>query len=321
MSDIHIYYYANHSLRLHDPLLIDDILFDRLEERPDFKTILKKKIGPKTSLSVFFDMTFLSEISVTVPESFDTEDILHFIALEQARFFPMLERDIYFDFSVLEVSNLEKSLRIFACNKKIFQSLENIFLELNIKCNKICIDHANYTHLNFLPWRQEEKKRIKNKNRQCVFFSIILTTIIMLIISFIFFCYAYKSRANYQQLFHATTKEQETLASLEKTNHVYSDLSHEWAQYSIISSQQEKLLNILVSIESSRPRDLVLKNITVNAKGIFIQGQARDSSEVKSYLTSLEEHQFMARLENIENSINSNDVMKSQFQITLMDKI
>ncbi|MCD8542796.1 MAG: hypothetical protein LRY69_05235 [Gammaproteobacteria bacterium] len=110
------------------------------------------------------------QTSVTVPESFDADDILHFIYLEQARFFPMLERDIYFDFSVLEVLNGEKSLRIFACNKKTLQPLESIFLELNVEWRKLCVDHEDYSYLNFLPWRQEEKNRIKNKNQSMIIF-------------------------------------------------------------------------------------------------------------------------------------------------------
>jgi len=321
MSDIYIYYDANGSLRLHDPILMDDILFDSLEARPDFKRILESKIRPKTTICIFFDITFLTEISVSVPESFGTDDILHFIYLEQARFFPMLERDIYFDFSVLELPNVEKSVQIFACNKKIFQPLENIFLELNIECQKLCVDHSDYSHLNFFPWRQVDKERIKNKNRQSVFFSIILTSIAMLIISLLFFCYGYKSRSNYQELLHSTDQEQKILVRLEKTNHLYSDLSSEWKQYTDIAHQQDKLLDLLIKIEASRPQQLLLKNIIINSKEIVIQGEGLDSKVVENYLASLEKNALNPRLENIENSIDSNDVMKSQFHIILMDKI
>ncbi|MBP9726668.1 MAG: hypothetical protein KBD83_04310 [Gammaproteobacteria bacterium] len=310
---IHIYYH--HDQRLVASFLRQGMVVEELSVMSDksdglLESFLRRNAQEIAHLFVFIHSTHVVFAEASVPVVFNEDDILQYIHIEQAKLFPMLEEEIYFDFSVPNIDEENKNLVVAACNVKKFSKLELVLKALKINWVKLGIfqedlqnhEGRNVNNFNLLPWRQLEKKRAA-KAQLKIFGSVALMTAVIMLIASIFFIKIDRHDKERQILFF--TQEKENLlkfAALKSVNKNLSTLAERWKDQVEIAHDQAHLVNLLMMVESQRPDNLVLDAITWSKNGLLLKGRVKKAMMIKVYLDNLHQHAVEGEIKFIGNS-------------------
>ena len=310
---IHIHYH--HDQRLVASFLRQGMVVEELSIMSDksdvlLESFLRRNAQEIAHLFVFLHSTHVVLAEASIPLVFNEDDILQYIYIEQAKLFPMLEEEIYFDFFVPNIDEENKKLLVAACNVKKFSKLELVLKALKINWVKLGIfqddlqNHGgrNLNNFNLLPWRQLERKRA-TKAQLKIFWSVALMTGVIMVIASMFFIKIAEHDKEKEILFF--TQEKENLlkfTALKSVNKDLATLVERWKGQVEISHSQAHLVNLLMMIESQRPENLILDTITWNKNGLHLKGRAKKTIMIQVYLDHLHQHAVEGEIKFIGNS-------------------
>lgn len=263
-----------------------------------------------------FDTIYLNPDQVTIAETsvpfvFTEDDILHYILIEQARLFPTLDQEIYFDFLIKNINEESNTIIIAACNKKSILDLDCSVLFLKIK-------DENLEALNLLPWRQRNKKILHKKRLKMLVITAVITSFLMLTISLFYIYIAYQDKKHAINLSHIKHVMLLKINALEKSNQEVQTLADHWGNKIHNARDQLELENILKMVEIQRPENIVLNKISWKANRVLLQGEAKEISAVKAYLKHLTKNKINAQLKFMGNSTQK--TFSVQFEIEVIGK-
>lgn len=259
---------------------------------------------------VFINLNQVTVAEASVPVTFMDEDILHYILVEQAQLFPMLDRAIYYDFLVKSVSEDRKAIIIVACNVKDF-----LYLDASVTFLKVA--HEDFNALNLLPWRQREKDRARKKEIKLFGIVAILTSVFMLIVSLF---YLHLKHEDVKRAHLLTQKKQHLLSKLvllEESREGLSAFIASWKNQIDIAHHQSHLERMLVMIESQRSANMVLEEIVWKSNKLLIKGVSKDASVVKEYMNQLQENKIAAHLKFMGHAVDQ--IFSVQFHLEAED--
>ncbi len=295
IDTIHIYYH--HDQRLVASFLRQGIVVEELSTMLDksdglLENFLRRNAKEIAHLFVFLHSTHVALVEASIPVVFNDDDILQYIHIEQAKLFPMLEEEIYFDFFAPNIDEENKKLLVAACNVKKFSRLELVLKALKINWVKLGVfqddlknhEGRNLNNFNLLPWRQFERKRA-TKVQLKIFGSVALMTGVIMLIASIFFIKIDRHDKEKEILFFTQEKENlSKFAALKSVNKNLSTLAERWKNQVEIAHSQAHLVNLLMMVESQRPDNLVLDTITWSNNGLLLKGRVKKTMMIKVYL-------------------------------------
>lgn len=222
----------------------------------------------------------------SVPETYSDRDIEIFIAQEHASMFPHAKGDLYFDFLVNKkektIGSHQKSIEVFSVEKKNCKNLIKLLSGLNIKP-----DFFGFDEVNFMPWRNRERIRRKNK----LLFSALIGGLLSIgiLVSWGSIRASQVSDLDFK-LKKMENKISESNSLLVKALALKESLKEVAVEYQAKQHSKINLFNIvhlLKKIDSVRPLGVSLKKIILFDQEIIISGQAKDLLSVKNYERSL----------------------------------
>lgn len=263
---------------------------------------------PKSSIShtAFISVDQMTATETSVPVAFTEEDIMHYVLMEQAQLFPMLDQEIYFDFLIKSIDEEYKKVMVVACNMKDFSHLASTLRYLKIS-------HEDFKTLNLLPWRQREKKRAQKQ--AFIIFGVVGVSVglIVLIVSL---CYLHIARLDEKKSALLSQRTQVLLSKLEmleQSKQVFQSLMYRWQDQMSVMHHQSDIEKLLITIEVQRPENLVLAKIVYRKKKLLIKGKSKETSAIRGYVNNLRFHAISAKLTFMGSSADT--VFPVQFEI------
>ena len=244
--------------------------------------------SPMPSIAwITLDHVIIAEASI--PLAFTEDDILHYVLIEQAQLFPTLDQEIYFDFLIKSEDEENKKISIVACNKKDFLELAPTILFLKIA-------HDDFETINLLPWRQQEKNRIKKKELKILAIVAVSASMFMLAISVFYIHMAHHNKKRAMVLAHRKQIVISKLTALEESNQVLQALVDRRQNKINVARHQSDLEEKLKTAEVQRPQDLVLEKILWQNNILIIKGKTKEAAAVKAYISHLAQNKIDAQL-------------------------
>ncbi len=321
---IHIYYHHDQHLIVsffQQGMVVEELSILSGESDRLLKDFLQRNVRSTTHLFVFLHSTQVILTESSVPMVFTADDVLQYIHIEQAKLFPMLDEEIYFDFFTSNIDGENKKLVIAACNVKKIAMVEPLLKPFNIHWAKLGIFQdkflenrdKNLDNINLLPWRQIEKKSTTIKQLKILGIIAIGIGVIMLIISTIFIKLKKHDKQKETIIVYHVTENLSKLEMLKSVNKDLDMLAKRWKTQTEIAHNQARLVKLLMIIESQRPENLVIDSILWNKNELSLKGRAAKSILIKSYFERLQQHAVEGRIKYIGRS--SDQKMTVQFEI------
>lgn len=308
---IHIYYHHDRVLLLR--FVQHEIVTEECcvtLEGDHLKNFLQRHADPGMPVLIFLEPGDVIFSETSIPIAFSEEDVMHYIAVEQAQLFPTLDEHIYFDFSTISEQEAVKTITIVACNVQAFIAFELLLKSLKLHWAYLGLAPVG---LNLLPWRQRDQERIEKKRWNFFLMAGFVVSVVMLIISLCLINLVKQDRARSDGFFIVRKEIMAEIFGLEKLNKKYQILLHRWRQKTNIARQQSHLEKTLVAVDLQRPENVVLEVIFWEKSVLFLKGTASSSIVIKEYLERLRSQSINVRLKFMGNSLNAS--LPIQFEI------
>lgn len=287
----------------------------------EIECFFQQNSHPNQRVLVFIDHNKAMFSEATVPNTFNDEDVLQFIKVEQAKLFPVLNEHIYIDFYIKEMTERqenEKQIIIVACNASDFVEVNKITQLLHLDWTGLHIDLEEVKNLNLLPWRERIQREKHKKQRKNLSILTISLSFIMLIISLFFIKMAKTDRERENKITSKIINITPSIKNLEKINQDYQVLMQRWGLYAKNAKNQSKIAKTLIAIETQRPENLIVDNIKWRENILLMQGRARENGAIKKYLENLRKNNINGKLNLMSNLMDK--TLPLQFEIEAVIK-
>ncbi len=269
--------------------------FSRYDDVPELERLLRATVGSALAVKIFLQDQHVVVSQATIPVTFNEEDILQFIHIEQAKLFPMLEQEIYVDFMVSSLDQEHQHLVIVACSCRYFSRLFVMLEALSLSILGLFFIKDKSVALNLLPWRQVEKNKRYKQLCKKIFLFYGLAFVIFFIVSVIFISRAIHDNKKNRDIGQKIEQQQKALSELEKINHAYQQLLQEW-RFGINNARiQLGLEKKLIWIDELRPAELVVDKIMFQDNELLVYGRSPIEKSFSLYIE---------RLKNLDLSVN-----------------
>lgn len=271
------------------------------------------KLGDKIEAIIIIPGDQCLTAVAAVPENYCEQDIEHYLQQEQASIFPQSKGELCFDFSIKQIENNQKKIVVFALEKSICQPLLELFENLKIKIN-----YLGFEKNNFLPWRELNRK----KEKKALCFSAVLGFVVALIFLFIFFSV---ENFNLQKVIKKTAgfqREAKTLKPLFnkslRLKEYYKNKINSYQENRKQKYDLSSMLCVLQAVDTARPEDLVLKNISFHDRQIVVSGQAKNIFLVQKYRKNILAACKVSCVDIVSLSSAPADVFQRYFKVNIL---